>query len=43
VGTILLGDTVGQEEIQRTIKTQKDTSSLKNNLAIGQFDISWLK
>jgi nitrite reductase (NADH) large subunit len=43
VGTILLGDTRGQEEIQRAIKTQKDILSFKKNLAGGHFDISWLK
>jgi nitrite reductase (NADH) large subunit len=43
VGTILLGDTRGQEEVQRAIKMQKDVSSFKKNLAGGQFDISCLK
>lgn len=35
VGTILLGDTRGQEEIQRVIKIQKDMSLFKKNLAGG--------
>jgi nitrite reductase (NADH) large subunit len=43
VGTILLGDTRGQEEIQRAIRMQKDISSFKKNLAGGRFDTSWLK
>jgi nitrite reductase (NADH) large subunit len=43
VGTILLGDTRGQEEIQRAIKIKKDMSFFKKNLADGQFDFSCLE
>ncbi len=43
VGTILLGDTRGQEEMQRAIKIKKDMSFYKKNLADAQFDFSCLK
>jgi nitrite reductase (NADH) large subunit len=43
VGTILLGDTRGQEEIQRAIKIKKDMSFFKKNLADGRFDFSCLE
>jgi nitrite reductase (NADH) large subunit len=42
-GVILLGDTRGRDEIQGAIKSKKDISSIKANLADEKFDFSVLK
>ncbi len=43
VGAILLGDIRGSEEIQQAIKSKKDISSMKQNLARADFDFSLLR
>jgi nitrite reductase (NADH) large subunit len=43
VGAILLGDIRGIEEIQQAIKSKKDISSMKQNLARADFDFSLLR
>jgi nitrite reductase (NADH) large subunit len=43
IGTILLGNIRGSEEIQRAIKSGKDISSLKRDLADEGFDYSRLQ
>ena len=40
VGALLLGDTLGKEEIQRAIQSKKDVSPFKKELAEGKFDFS---
>ena len=40
VGALLLGDTLGKEEIQRAIQSKKDISPFKKELAEGKFDFS---
>jgi nitrite reductase (NADH) large subunit len=42
-GMILLGDIRGRDEIQRAIKSKKDVSAIKENLADERFDFSALK
>ena len=43
IGAILLGDTKGSEEIQRAIRTGKNISSLKKDLADEHFDFDRLR
>jgi nitrite reductase (NADH) large subunit len=43
VGAILLGDLRGSQEIEQAIKTKKDLSALKSELAGGSFDFQRLK
>jgi nitrite reductase (NADH) large subunit len=43
VGAILLGDIRGSETIQQAIKSKKDVSSMKQNLASGDFNFSLLR
>ena len=43
IGAILLGDMRGREEIQAAIRSQKDISSLKGDLAAEDFDFARMK